>query len=358
MDKIQPETIKNNRQSEDLISGYSHLIAVDWSRATMALARMTSKGTTPTLIECKANVGELRAYLKNLHGRRILTFEETTTSHWLYLELHDSVERIIICDPYRNRLLSEGPKNDKIDAAKLCRLLKAGLLKEVYHTLENDYQLRKIVSAYEDIVKAGVRFQNQRSAFYRAEGKDVGEHVEGSELNFVLDHLEEGISWYDTTKESYEQYFHRLCRTDDRMKRQRAIPGIGIIGAVKIVATVIDARRFPDTGHYLSYCGLVKHQKMSGGQNYGQRSPRFDHTLKSVYKTAALAVLGGDNPMKEYYEYQRAKGVEDHNARRSGRGANSMGVKWFVHGGEPLTMTNSAFFNTLLVSCFINHLKI
>lgn len=33
---------------------------------------------------------------------------------------------------YRNRLLNEGPKADPIDAAKLCLLLKAGLLKEVY----------------------------------------------------------------------------------------------------------------------------------------------------------------------------------------------------------------------------------
>jgi len=46
-------------------------------------------------------------------------------------------------------LLSEGPQNDKIDAVKLCQLLRAGLLKEIYHSLEEDYHLRKLVSAYE-----------------------------------------------------------------------------------------------------------------------------------------------------------------------------------------------------------------
>ena len=33
--------------------------------------------------------------------------------------------------------------------------------------------------------------------------------------------------------------------------------------------------------------------------------------------------------------------------RRGERGANLMDMKWFVRRGEPLTMTNSAFFNTL-----------
>ena len=315
MIKIQQEIVKNNQRTEDIASTYDHMIAVDWSKATMAIARLTPKSSTPKLVECTADVGELRTYLQSLHGSRILTIEETTTSQWLYMELHDSAERIIICDPFRNRLLSEGPKNDKIDAVKLCRLLKAGLLKEVFHTLEKDYRLRKIVSAYEDVVKAGVRFLNQRSAWYRAEGKDVGMTIEGKEMKFVLDHLNEGIDWYDQSKEAYEGYFHQLSRSDKRIKHQIAIPGIGVIGGVKIVATVIDARRFPNSGHYLSYCGLVKHQKMSGGRNYGDRRPRFDSTLKSVYKTAALAALRGDNPLRAYYDYQRSKGIEDHNAR-------------------------------------------
>ena len=44
--------------------------------------------------------------------------------------------RFVICDPRRNKLLSEGPKTDKIDAAKLVQLLKAGLVKEVYHSTD------------------------------------------------------------------------------------------------------------------------------------------------------------------------------------------------------------------------------
>ena len=113
---------------EDTI--YDHYIAIDWAIANMAIARMTKKSNKITAIDVPSDIANLQVYLKNLKGTKILTIEETTTSQWLYTELKDYVDRILICEPYRNRLLSEGPKTDKIDATKLVHLLKAGLMKE------------------------------------------------------------------------------------------------------------------------------------------------------------------------------------------------------------------------------------
>ncbi len=45
------------------------------------------------------------------------------------------------------------------------------MLKEVYHTTDELYKLRKLVSAYEALVRAGVRCIKQKSAIYRAEHK-------------------------------------------------------------------------------------------------------------------------------------------------------------------------------------------
>jgi hypothetical protein len=39
--------------------------------------------------------------------------------------------------------------------------------------------------------------------------------------------------------------------------------------------------------------------------------------LKSVYKTAALAVLKGNNPIRTYYDVLLAQGVAEHNARHA-----------------------------------------
>jgi len=107
---------------------YDHYIALDWSIVNMAIARMTKKSNKITAIDVPSDIVDLQDYLKNLKGGKILAFEETTTAQWLYTELKDLVDRILICDPNRNRLLTEGPKTDKIDATKLVQLLKAGLM--------------------------------------------------------------------------------------------------------------------------------------------------------------------------------------------------------------------------------------
>jgi hypothetical protein len=71
--------------------------------------------------------------LQGLSGPIRATFEETTQAAWLYEVVRAYVAEVIVCDPRRNRLLSEGLKGDKLDARKLAELLRSGLLRSVYH---------------------------------------------------------------------------------------------------------------------------------------------------------------------------------------------------------------------------------
>lgn len=299
---------------------YDHYIAIDWSIKNMAIARMTKKSNKITVIDVPSDIVEFQTYLKNLQGTKILAIEETTTSQWLYTELEDYVDRIIICDPHRNRLLGEGPKTDKIDAAKLVQLLKAGLMKEVYHSAEKFIYIRRVVSGYEDMVKAGVRLKNQRYALLMAcgksgkEKKDINLGAQGEQ--FVLECLDRQIKAYEEEKSGYEKEFVRLVRKHPEIRHQKKIPGIGTINAVKIVSRVVSPYRFADKGHYLSYAGLIKLEKISGGRSYGKKNPRYCRQLKSVYKSGVLAAIGGNNPINDYYEYLiQEKNYPEHNAR-------------------------------------------
>jgi len=300
---------------------YDHYIAIDWSIKNMAIARMTKKSNKITAIDVPSDIENLQAYLKNLRGTKILTIEETTTSQWLYTELKEYVDRILICDPNRNKLLNEGPKTDKIDATKLVQLLKAGLMKEVYHSTDRFLYLRRTVSGYEDLVKAGVRLKNQRYALLRAVGKN-GYEKKGLKLGprgeqFVLECLDRQITAYEEEKELYEKEFNKLSRKYPEIKHQKSLPGIGTIHAVKIVSRVVAPHRFADKGHYLSYTGLIKLEKTSGGRNYGKKNPRYSRQLKSVYKSGVLAAIGGNNPINDYYEHLiQEDGYPEHNARQ------------------------------------------
>ena len=233
---------------------YGHIVAIDYAESNVAIARLTKHGKEPKVREGKYRVADLRLYLEQLTGTILLVIEETTTSQYLYCELLASVERILICDPYQNKLLSTGAKTDKADARKLALLARAGLLKEVFHTTDAIINLRKLESAYQDVVVAGVRLQNQKSALYRQVGRSYREDGKLTEPNaaFIVQQLNQGIADYEARKAEYEAEFGRRRRQDKRLQRLVEVPGIAVIGAVKILARVIDARRFAGSSKYLA----------------------------------------------------------------------------------------------------------
>ena len=107
-----------------------------------------------------------------------------------------------------------------------------------------------------------------------------------------------------------------LAKKHPEIRHQQSIPGIGLINAVKIIARVVTPYRFSDKGHYLSYSGLIKHEKISGGRSYGKKNPRYCRMMKYVYKSGIVAAIGGNNPINDYYEYLiREKGYPEYNAR-------------------------------------------
>lgn len=297
---------------------YNQYLAIDWSIEDVEIARMSAQGSKILTRRFAPDIKQIKKYLKSIKGKKIMTIEETTSSHWLYVQLLDCVDRIIICDPYRNSLLGEGPKNDKIDARKLCLLLRSGLLKEVYHSLDDDYKIRKLVNAYEALVKAGVRVKNQKSAIYRAEGlryKKDKIKKQDEILSFIEQQQNASIKHYEQEKEKYENKFREIKKKNKLIKILCGISGIGTISAVKIYAKVIDAGRFENKYKYWGMCGLVYYQRESGGRNYGRKKPRYSRTLKSVYKTAALAAIGGKNDIRDYYEVLLKQGYSISEAR-------------------------------------------
>jgi len=211
--KLEEEKSKGN---EVKVGEYDNFVAVDWSKANMAIARLTRSSVTPRVFERPADIDELKIYLRGLKGKTIVTVEETTVAHWLYLELHDVVDRILICDPYRNRLLSDGPKTDKIDAAKLCELLRAGLLREVFHTDDELYELRRLVSAYDDIVVNGVRSLNRKYSLIQGAGPTDKKGI--SSKDFILKSLESNIKLYQEMKEEYEKKFKWWCKRNKLLR--------------------------------------------------------------------------------------------------------------------------------------------
>lgn len=298
---------------------YDHYVALDWAQSNMAWAHATKHHEKVETFDVKSDVQGFKRYLQNLRGKTILTFEETSPAHWLYTELVESVEKIIVCEPYTNHLLKSGPKTDRTDAMKLLKLLKADMLKSVFHSTDEFIYARKIVSGHEDLVHALVRLKHRRSAMFRSRGMKAScATLPTKEEAFVLEGIDELIVAHEVRRTKYEKELRRIARENLMAKNLISLPGIGFINAVKIATSVIDPTRFKHKTGFLLYCGLQKYDVISGGRSYGKRSPKYSRKLKCVFKTAALVCARNtDGHLRKYYEELLSKGYPEHQARHA-----------------------------------------
>jgi len=72
----------------------------------------------------------------------------------------------------------------------------------------------------------------------------------------------------------------------------RTVPGIGVLTATALVATVGDVQRFPSARHFASYLGLTPREHSSGARRHlGAISKRGDRYLRMLLIHGARAVL-------------------------------------------------------------------
>jgi transposase len=90
-------------------------------------------------------------------------------------------------------------------------------------------------------------------------------------------------------------------RSNDASKRLETIPGIGVIGATAIAATVADPLVFRSGRDFAAWIGLVPRQDSTGGkQKLGPISKQGDQYLRRILVVGAHAVLrrAKQNPEK------------------------------------------------------------
>lgn len=81
-------------------------------------------------------------------------------------------------------------------------------------------------------------------------------------------------------------------RTNEASRRLATIPGVGVITATALVATVGDAHQFSSARQFAAWLGLVPLQHSSGGkERLGRISKRGDGYLRRLLVHGARAVL-------------------------------------------------------------------
>lgn len=260
------------------------------------------------------SIPALREVLGSISGRKFLTFEEGPMAGWLYRNLKDNVDQLIVCDPRRNKLIAcDGDKNDSIDAGKLAGLLRGGYLREVHQSEDiGRVVLKQWVSLYHDKVREAVRQINKirgRCRMYgvriprRALRDQVSRHQWMSKLKERPLAEQLAVLWigFDTAAKQVEMARKQLIRNSKDYEITRYwsdVPGIALIRATTLLAYLDTPWRFSNEKKLWKYCGVGLQRTASGTDRFGRPNQgrlklawAVNRRLKGVVIGAAMSAI-------------------------------------------------------------------
>jgi len=241
--------------------------------------------------------------------KKYLALEEGTLAQWIAGAVREHVAEVFISDPKENALISKASdKKDKNDTKRLCRLLRLGELKRVYHPEDDDRAVFKAaVQQYLDLRDQQVALKFKIKAMYRHWGvmtldakrvydrKHRSEYLKQIDQESVRNQLGRLYQVMDITEKNEADALKEVEKLGQRypeIKRFRAIPGIGIVGANVFDAFVQTPGRFSNKQKLWRYSRLGIRERSSDGKPLGYK--RLDRAGVGELKALSYrAWLGG-----------------------------------------------------------------
>jgi transposase len=324
-------------------SNMKKYIGLDVHKDATSIAVLNGVGklVMESIIETKATT--LLEFLHGLRGELHVTLEEGTWAAWLYDVLKPHVEEIVVCNPRRNALLKEGSKSDKVDARKLAELLRAGLLRAVYHGENGLRTLRELARSYLTISKDQGRVMSRLKALYRSWGIPCS----GSQV-YTPRYRDQWLSRIAQpgVRRRAELFYQQLdalsvvrhtvrgellaeSQKHQAAKILRQIPLIGPLRAALLLALVQTPHRFRSKRQLWTYSGLgvethdsAQHRYVDGQLQRSKKPQQIrglnqnhNHEMKSIFKSTAMSASRCAGPLQDYYAGLLAKGMKPDMAR-------------------------------------------
>lgn len=311
---------------------------VDCKMTEMAVER---NGQIVVRDRVPTNIKSIRDFLGSIPGKKQLVIEEGPMAGWLYRNLRVDVDKLVVCDPRRNKLIGgDGEKTNPIDAQNLAMLLRGGYLREVYHTQDQQrVAFKQTVALYYDRVRDAVRQINKlrsccRSYGIRMSARALKDPIFRKEWLDQLGHVslckQLNILWigFDSVRKQVRMTKTELARQAKAypiISYWKQLPGIGLIRAATVFAYLDTPWRFKTPKKLWKYCGVGLKRFASGTDNQGRPKPgnvrlfRYvNRKLKAAILGAAVSAIGmSDNPFRTHYQRMLSNGVTESNARHT-----------------------------------------
>ena len=222
---------------------------------------------------------EFRAFAATLGPDDAVALEASTNTWALTDLLTAHAGSVVVSNPLRTRAIASAKrKTDDIDAATLAELLAADYLPPVWQPDPATRQLRRLVAHRAGLVHDRTAVRNRVSAvLMRRLVRPPVSDVFGVRGRAWLGSLElppderltvDAAVRLDTLLSSEIELAERVIAAavvdDPRVRRLLTIPGIGLVIAASILATIGDIARFERPAKLVSYLGLDPRVRQSG----------------------------------------------------------------------------------------------
>jgi transposase len=234
--------------------------------------------------------------------------EATLFTGWVYDFLAPYAAALKVAHPAMLKAIAASKKkNDRVDAEKICDLLRVDLLPECHMADARTRQLRSMLRYRNLVVSLSTKMKNKMAGLLMEVGAPYAKSKLHRKRYFasLMDNLEDVPDTVRdllrTSRAQLEMFLavqrrllselERLPELRARVERLMTIKGVGPVTALTWALEVGDVARFASLKDAVSYCGLCSAQKESAGKT--QRGPlskiRNRHLQTVLIEAAKLA---------------------------------------------------------------------
>lgn len=319
-----------------------YYVGMDVHMASSFLVVLNAAGKVVNQTVIPTSAQEIRRFFQGWEGELWVTLEEGTQATWLGDLLRPLVHEVIVCDPRHNKYLNEGNKGDRIDALRLAQLLRAGMLRPVYHGGRRARALKELVRNYDCLVSDTTRVMLRLKAIFRGRGIGCAGHeiYRPSQREQWLGKLRERgarqrAEFLYRELESLKQLRREAKKAMLAEARQQkafpllfSVPKLGTVRVAQILAVVDTPFRFRTKRQFWTYLGLAvvtrtsaEHEVVKGSLRRRKRAPatrglnrNYNRCMKRVFKSAASNACSS-GPFAAAYQARIAQGMDPSLAR-------------------------------------------
>lgn len=253
-------------------------------------------------------------------GTKLMAVEEGPLAYWIARTIRPHVTDVLIADPRENPLISRNAmKGDKVDVRQLCRLLRMGELKRVYHPEDDDR------AVFKSAVQQYIDFRNRQTALkqkIKAKFRGWGVHdIDGSRI-YNPDNREEFLELVEQPPLRNQLLRLFIC-LDETVRLQKSaleeawslgtkypeirefikLPGVGRVGALVYDAYIQTPHRFSHKSRLFRYCKLGIKDRSSDGKPLGfqKLDNKGNSELKAMSYRAFTSAMKGENEVSEFH---------------------------------------------------------